>query len=88
MQGTDMLTGSNQGFRVLLRDISVLTQGEPGIELGTLRKPSMFKDGFSTPEPLPPVLVEHRRISTQQQRDVEMEIGVYCTVIGPRDLLL
>ena len=37
MQGTNLLTGSNVGFRVLPKDPSTLTQGEPGFELGTLR---------------------------------------------------
>ena len=39
MQGTNLLTGSNVGFRVLPKDPSTLTQGEPGFELGTLREP-------------------------------------------------
>ena len=42
MQGTNLLTGSNKGFRVLLKDSSTLTLGEPRIELGTLREHSVF----------------------------------------------
>ena len=48
MQGTNLLTGSNEGFRVLLKDSSTLILVEPEIELGTLREPSMFKDSFLT----------------------------------------
>ena len=43
MQGTNLLTGSNLGFRVLQQDSSTLTLGEPGIELGTFREPFMFR---------------------------------------------
>ena len=43
MQGTNLLTGGNKGFRVLLKDSLTLTLVEPGIELGTFREPSMFQ---------------------------------------------
>ena len=44
MQGTNLLIGSNLGFRVLLKDSS--TQQVAGIELGTFWDQSMFKDSF------------------------------------------
>ena len=37
MQGTNLLIGSNLGFRVLLKDSLTLPLEEPGIEPGTLR---------------------------------------------------
>ena len=45
MQVTNLLTGSNQGFRVLLKDSLTLTlHGVPGIELGTFcQKPFVFQ---------------------------------------------
>ena len=42
MQVTNLLIRRNWGFRVLLKDSSTLTLGEPGIELGTFRVPSAF----------------------------------------------
>ena len=49
MQGTNLHTGSDLGFRVLLKYSSTLTFEEPGIKLVTLSEPSVFKDDFSTP---------------------------------------
>ena len=34
MQGTNLLTVSNKGFNLLLKDYSTLTLGGPGMEVG------------------------------------------------------
>ena len=83
MQGTNLHTGSNLGFRVLPKDSSTVTlHGGARIWTGGLpgagnRKGTGFKGGFSTPEPLPPPIMVCVRL-----------LGSYTTPTGCSRLLL
>ena len=69
----------------MLKDSSTLTLGEVGIELGTFQEPSVFKEGFSTSEPLSVMWTDKLSLCGGDNLHLVVHISLYFLVVtSPR----